>query len=38
MLFNPDQDKQAQEIIFSRKANKNTHPPLDFHNGTEFHA
>ena len=30
--FNPDQTKQAQEIIFSRKKNATTHPPLFFHN------
>ena len=28
MTFNPDRSKQAQEIIFSRKLKKATHPPL----------
>ena len=28
MSFNPDWTKQAQEIIFSRKKNATTHPPL----------
>ena len=28
MSFNPDRTKQAQEIIFSRKKNATTHPPL----------
>ena len=28
MTFNPDHSKQAQEIIFSRKLKKATHPPL----------
>ena len=32
MLFNPDRTKQAQEIIFSRKKNATTHPPLFFNN------
>ena len=32
MSFNPDRTKQAQEIIFSRKKNATTHPPLFFHN------
>ena len=32
MSFNPDRAKQAQEIIFSRKKNANTHPPLFFNN------
>ena len=30
MTFNPDRSKQAQEIIFSRKLKKVTHPPLLF--------
>ena len=30
--FNPDRTKQAQEIIFSRKKNATTHPPLFFNN------
>ena len=28
MRFNPAPDKQAQEVIFSRKINKIDHPPL----------
>ena len=28
MSFNPDPIKQAQEIIFTRKASKEDHPPL----------
>ena len=32
MSFNPDPTKQAQEVIFSRKINKNSHPPLSFNN------
>ena len=32
MTFKPDRRKQAQEIIFSRKFKKATHPPLLFSN------
>ena len=32
MSFNPDPSKQAQEIIFSRKVNKDYHTPLAFNN------
>ena len=32
MTFNPDRSKQAQEIIFSRKIKKATHPSLLFNN------
>ena len=32
MTSNPDRSKQAQEIIFSRKLKKVTHPPLLFNN------
>ena len=32
MTFNPDRSKQTQEIIFSRKLKKATHPPLLFSN------
>ena len=32
MTFNPDRSKQAQEITFSRKLKKATHPPLLFNN------
>ena len=30
VTFNPDRSKQAQEILFSRKLKKATHPPLLF--------
>ena len=33
MSFNPDINKQAQEVIFSRKLQKSNHPSLTF-NGT----
>ena len=32
MSFNPDPSTQAQEVIFSRKLNKDYHPPLAFNN------
>ena len=32
MRFNPDVNKQAQEVIFSRKIRSNIHPPLVFNN------
>ena len=32
MSFNLDPSKQAQEIIFSRKTKKNSHPSLRFNN------
>ena len=32
MSFNPDPRKQAQEVIFSRKSKRSTHPPLVFSN------
>ena len=32
MSFNPDPNKQAQEVIFSRKRNKPNHPSLNFNN------
>ena len=32
MSFNPDVNKQAQEVIFSRKLKSNIHPPLVFNN------
>ena len=35
MSFNLDRTKQAQEIIFSRKRNATTHPPL-FSNNSEI--
>ena len=32
MTFNPGQTKQAQELAYSRKTNKNVPPPLWFNN------
>ena len=32
MSFNPDRNKQAQEVIFSRKLRKVFHPNLSFNN------
>ena len=32
MTLNPDRSKQVQEVIFSRKIKKATHPPLLFNN------
>ena len=32
MSFNPDPNKQAQELIFSRELNKPNHPSLNFDN------
>ena len=32
MSFNPDVNKQAQEVVFSRKAKSNIHPPFVFNN------
>ena len=32
MGFNPDPNKQAQEVIFSRKLQKLVYPPLHFNN------
>ena len=29
MSFNPDPSKQVQEAVFSRKVNKDFHPPID---------
>ena len=34
MSFNPDPTKQAQEVIFSCKLQKSTHPTLSFNNNT----
>ena len=34
MSFNPDSSKQAQEVIFSRKLQKSTHPTISFDNNT----
>ena len=30
MSFNPGPSKQCQEVIFGRKVNKDSHPPLTF--------
>ena len=32
VTINPDPNKQAQEVIFSRKIKKTSHPPLNFNN------
>ena len=32
MPFNPDLKKQAQEVIFSRKMTKSSHPQISFNN------
>ena len=32
MQFNPDQNKQANEVIFTRKFNITEHPPIKFNN------
>ena len=32
MQFNPDPNKQANEVIFSRKTNNSSHPPVAFNN------
>ena len=32
MSFNQDQNKQAQEVIFSRKIAKSSHPQISFNN------
>ena len=32
MSFNPDPSKKAQEVIFRRKVNNVSHPPLTFNN------
>ena len=36
MLFNPDQNKQAQEVIFSRKITKSSHLQICFNNMPVF--
>ena len=38
MSFNPDLNKQAQEVIFSKKLNKSTHPKIYFNNALVFCA
>ena len=32
MSFNPDLNRQAQEVVFSRKLNKSSHPKMFFNN------
>ena len=32
MSFNPDLNKQAEEVIFSRKLNKSSHPEIFLNN------
>ena len=34
MTFNPDPNKQPQEVIFSRKMKKTLHPPLNFNDNS----
>ena len=34
MTFNPDPNKQAQEVIFSRKIKKTSQPLLNFNNNS----
>ena len=34
MTFNPGPNKQAQEVIFSRKIGKTSHSPLTFNNNS----
>ena len=36
MSFNPGPSKQGQEVIFSRKVNKDFHPPLTFNNNIVY--
>ena len=38
MSFNPDPNKQTQEVILSRKLNKVCHPPLRFNNNNVSQA
>ena len=38
MSFNPDPNKQAQEVIFSRELKKVCHPPLCFNNNNVSQA
>ena len=38
MSFNPDLNKQAQEVVFSRKLNKSSHPKMFFNNAPVVHA
>ena len=34
MTFNHDHNKQAQEVIFSRKIKKTSHPQINFNNNS----
>ena len=34
MPFNPDLNKQAQEVVFSRKLNKSSYPKIFFNNAS----
>ena len=34
MTFNPDPNKQVQEVVFSRKINKTSEPPLNLNNNS----
>ena len=34
MTFNPDPNKQPQEVIFSCKTKETSHPPLNFNNNS----
>ena len=38
MLFNPDLNKQAQEVIFTRKMIKLSHSQISFNNVPVSHA
>ena len=38
MSFNPDHNKEAQEVIFSRNIKKLPHPPLVFNNNNVLQA
>ena len=38
MSFNPDLNKQAQEVVFSRKLNKASQPQITFNNASVFCA
>ena len=38
MSFNPDLNKQAQEVVFSRKLNKSSHPKMFFNNAPVVRA
>ena len=38
MRFNPDPSKQAQEVTFSKKVNKDSHPHLAFNNNIVYQA